>query len=104
MFRVMRVRGSSMAPALEAGALVLLDERAYTQRGPQPGEIVAARPEVLGGRALVKRVCALPAEDAYVLLGDRADDSFDSRAFGPVTRRELIGRVRLSLWPFRNIA
>ena len=37
--------------------------------------------------------------DEYFLLGDHAEGSLDSRTLGPITRRELIGRVRLRVWP-----
>ena len=39
--------------------------------------------------------------DEYFLLGDHAADSLDSRKLGPITRRELIGRAWLRVWPPR---
>ncbi|MBI4200458.1 MAG: signal peptidase I [Chloroflexi bacterium] len=35
----------------------------------------------------------------YVVLGDNRADSRDSRAFGPVHRRHIVGRVWLCYWP-----
>ena len=115
--RLMRIVGESMMPLLRPGALVLVDESAYHHRAPERGEIVAARPMSLSGRAVVKRVAGLPHERAsldyrswalasgeYLLLGDAQHDSFDSRAFGPVTHQELIGRVWLCCWPLRKLS
>jgi len=34
------------------------------------------------------------------VLGDARQGSIDSRTFGPVSRDDVIGQVRLSLWPF----
>ena len=101
-----------MLPALRPGDVVFVQESAYQHRAPRRGDIVVARPPSLGGRAFVKRVLGTPHEevacasrtwslgpDEYFLLGDHVEDSLDSRTLGPITRRELIGRVRLRVWP-----
>ena len=103
-----------MAPVLNPGELVVVQEGAYASTPPRRGEIVAARPAALGGRACVKRVAGIPhervrvgeqewrlREGQFFLLGDRTEHSLDSRAFGPVRREELMGPVRLRLWPWR---
>ncbi|MBI3330656.1 MAG: S26 family signal peptidase [Candidatus Omnitrophica bacterium] len=103
-----------MAPVLNPGELVVVQDGAYASAMPRRGELAAARPAALGGRACVKRVAGLPhervrvgerewplGEGQFFLLGDRAEESCDSRAFGPVARGELIGPVRLRLWPWR---
>jgi signal peptidase I len=36
---------------------------------------------------------------AYFVMGDNRGNSNDSRAFGPVTRDEIVGRVWLRYWP-----
>ncbi len=111
--RLLRVYGHSMAPALNPGELVLVREGEYDLREPRRGEIVAARPAEFGGRAFVKRITALPNErvalggrewqlgpEQFFLLGDRIEHSMDSRIFGPVTRRELVGPVWARVWPW----
>lgn len=37
--------------------------------------------------------------DEYYLLGDNRDSSYDSRRFGPISRRALVGRAWLRGWP-----
>ena len=111
----MRVTGQSMSPTLQPGDLVFVNTRAYHARPPRRGELVAARPSRFGGRALVKRIVGLPGEQLdvegkcwhlgegeFFLLGDQPKDSQDSRVFSPVTRLELIGQVRVRLWPWRR--
>ena len=112
--RLMRVVGRSMTPTLKPGELIFVSAAAYRRRPPRRGELVAARPAALGGRALVKRLIGLPREpvevdgrrwqlgdDQFFLLGDRREQSDDSRTFGPVSRHELLGPVRLRLWPWK---
>ena len=115
--RVMRVYGHSMAPTLQPGAVVLVRVGAYEHRSPRRGEIVAARPAGLGGKAFVKRIVGLPNErvtvedrqwqlsdEQFFLLGDQPEHSLDSRVFGPVSRAELVGPVRVRVWPWKLLA
>ena len=39
-------------------------------------------------------------EDTFLMLGDNSRFSMDSRYFGPVNRRQLIGRAWLTFYPF----
>ena len=40
--------------------------------------------------------------DEYFVLGDNRSDSHDSRAFGPVDQRLILGRVWFRSWPPRS--
>lgn len=110
----MRVYGHSMMPTLAPGALVFVREGVFGFREPRHGEIVAAAPTALGGKPFVKRIVGLPSErvtigaqswqleeNQFFLMGDQVEHSMDSRIFGPVSREELVGPVRLRLWPWK---
>lgn len=115
--RLMRVYGHSMSPLLHPGQLVFIDDSAYEARPPRRGELVAARPDALGGsQAFVKRIAGLPNEKVemdgrewqlgdgeYFLMGDHHTHSIDSRMFGPVRQEELIGPVTARLWPWKRL-
>ena len=43
------------------------------------------------------------AEDEIYVLGDNADESIDSRYFGPITKSNVEGLVLIRIYPFNEI-
>ncbi len=58
-FRLVLVKGQSMAPTLASGELLLVSTRAYLKAPPARGDVVVARYQ---GELIVKRVVGLPGE------------------------------------------
>lgn len=103
--RLMRVVGHSMEPALHPGDLVWVEPLQSQDIGPHTGEIVVARPGRLHGTPVIKRLAEVVCErNEFILRGDNPADSTDSRAFGPVGRQEIVGRIRLRVWPLGRLA
>jgi signal peptidase I len=100
-----RVEGRSMLRAFEPGDRLLVETLSYRLRAPAIGDAVVVRaPE--GGRLDLKRIAAGPGgsvlvrgeerllgPDEWFLLGDNLSESSDSRAYGPVRTRDIVGRV-----------
>jgi signal peptidase I len=82
-----------MRPTLKPGDFVLVNTWAYAWRPPSKGELVVLRSPEEPGRFLVKRVATVLASGGVVVVGDNAERSRDSRHFGPVARRNVVGRI-----------
>jgi nickel-type superoxide dismutase maturation protease len=82
------VEDASMSPTLLPGDRLLVARWGRMRHG----DLVVFEDPQLHGRFLVKRVAArLPG--AYVVIGDNAALSRDSRSFGPVSAGLVVGRV-----------
>ena len=88
-----------MEPALRDGDWIVI---ARLTRPPRVGEIVLARDPRDRNRLVLKRVADLTAH-ACTLLGDRPEESTDSRAFGPVRLDDVLGRAVFRYAPIGRI-
>ncbi|MGA8543220.1 MAG: S26 family signal peptidase [Thermoplasmata archaeon] len=86
------VRDESMRPTLEPGDRLLVDLRAYRDRLPRAGEIVVLVDPEAPERWLVKRVASVDSGAGTIdVRGDATEHARDSRRFGPVPLRSVIG-------------
>ncbi|MDR0551302.1 MAG: signal peptidase I [Spirochaetaceae bacterium] len=93
--------GRSMSPAIESGQILIVNKLSYGLRlpggylmrwaEPKPGDIVVFWTPY--GDLAVKRTAELTCGGCFVALGDNADYSFDSRNYGPVNTRHIVGKV-----------
>ena len=88
-----QVEGESMTPAFSPGERVLVNKAAYLFSRPRPGDLVVVRDPRQPARLLLKRIDRPAGDGGWLVLGDNPPASTDSRAFGPVGREQIVGKV-----------
>jgi len=84
----------SMLPTLRPGDRLLVDPNAYRHRPPEVGDIVVLADPQRRVRWLIKRVSRVDRSAGTVeVRGDAATVARDSRSFGPVPIRSVLGRA-----------
>jgi nickel-type superoxide dismutase maturation protease len=81
-----------MEPSLAPGERVVVARAAYWFLLPKPGDLVVVRDPRQPGRLLIKRL-GEPEGGGWLVHGDNAEASTDSRTFGPVARELIVGKV-----------
>jgi signal peptidase I len=99
------VEGNSMLPTLKPGSVLFVNRSAYGFRFPwmknylvswnvpEKNDIVIFVTPM--GHIAVKRCSEIIAKTQFIALGDNADDSLDSRSYGPVPIDNILGKVSL---------
>ena len=95
MFPIVRFRvdDRSMEPTLNPGDYVLVNRWSYKSGEPARGDLVVVRDPQQPARFLVKRISDVTNGGSCFLAGDNVEFSRDSRAFGPVPKDLVVGRV-----------
>ena len=103
VFDFMIAQGHSMEPAIKSGAVLVVSRLRYGLRfpwrqsyslrwaEPQIGEVVVFYTP--SGELAVKRCIALTERQEFIAEGDNSTLSYDSRAYGPVSVHNIIGKV-----------
>jgi inner membrane protease subunit 1 len=88
-----------MEPTLREGDWIVV---ADLGRPPRVGQVVLVRDPRDPERLMLKRVAAV-ANGACSVLGDRPEESTDSRTFGPVPLANVLGRALFRYGPVGRI-
>ncbi|MEJ2707678.1 MAG: S26 family signal peptidase [Anaerolineales bacterium] len=91
MIRLVKVSGDSLLPVYREGDFVLISKIPFFFHSLSKGDVIVFRHEIYGTMIkLVQRVD--PEKDQIFVVGTR-EQSVDSRQFGPVQRKDLLGKV-----------
>ena len=85
-----------MEPLFKAGDFVVINRLSYLFSQPKPGDIVAVRNPKERDKILLKKIETGISENQYFVVGINQSDSHDSRAFGPVGKDLIFGKVCFS--------
>jgi signal peptidase I len=103
LFDLMVTEGTSMAPAIKPGTVLLISRLVYGLRVPwkdryllrwsvpREGDVVVFYTPA--GDLAVKRCKEVGDKGEFTALGDNSLQSYDSRSYGPVPLDRIIGKV-----------
>ncbi|MEP6847790.1 MAG: nickel-type superoxide dismutase maturation protease [Acidobacteriota bacterium] len=83
------IEGSSMKPTLSEGDAILIVPRSQIEIN----DIVLAHHPYKESVKILKRVSQINDNGSYILLGDNESESTDSRTFGPILPKEILGKA-----------
>jgi nickel-type superoxide dismutase maturation protease len=87
------VEGNSMLPHLKDGEVVLIKPKSRFQ----VGDIVLAQHPFKQSVKILKRIAEIDEKGNYVLTGDNPAESTDSRTFGAVSLKCILGKATCRL-------
>jgi signal peptidase I len=97
MLRFMKVTGDSLSPEFQEGDFVLVSKIPFSLSSIHEGDTVVFNHSEYG--TLIKKVAiAYPENEEYFVVGTHGH-SVDSRRFGNVPRKDLLGKV---IWHIRR--
>jgi signal peptidase I len=96
MFRLLKVTGDSLAPEYREGDFVLVSKIPFYLVPPSPGDVIAFRQPGYG--LLIKRIQNISPDGGLNVIGNHPE-SIDSRVFGTVRRKDILGKV---IWHIRK--
>ena len=86
------------------GETVIISDRGVRVRTQDGASRTLTEPYLASSSDLGKASTTTLAEDEYFLLGDNRAASSDSRVWGPLPKKYIVGRAVLSLFPLRDVA
>jgi nickel-type superoxide dismutase maturation protease len=91
MIQILKVTGESLSPFFLEGDFVVVSKIPFVLRRIRAGDIVVFKHPAYG--TMIKKVDHLSTDGNEVFVLGTHQESTDSRQFGPLSRRQLIGKV-----------
>jgi len=90
MLRLLKLSGDSLAPEYQFGDFVFISKIPYFFTSPAPGDVIAFHQPGYGW--LIKRIQEVLPDGKLNVIGSHPE-SIDSRDFGPIDKKNVIGKV-----------
>ena len=87
--RAIRVEGDSMLPDLKNGDGILINPDAQIV----VGDILLAKHPFKKSVVILKRLAEIDENGNYFLVGDNPSESSDSRTFGAISAKHILGKA-----------
>lgn len=87
-----KINGHSMEPTFKDGDMVLVNKLSYFFIRPKIGNVVVLKRD----KYIIKRIKKID-EDRFFVVGDNKKESTDSRKFGWIKKKDILGKVILKL-------
>ena len=81
------IKGNSMLPTLNPGDCVIINP----ELKPEISDIVLLRHPFIQNLKIVKRIDEITAEGNFIVRGDNPQESTDSRNFGAILAKDILG-------------
>jgi nickel-type superoxide dismutase maturation protease len=91
MIQILKVTGESLSPVFLEGDFVVVSKIPFVLRKIKAGDIVVFQHPVYG--TMIKKVEYISPNGEEIFVLGTHPESTDSRQFGPLQRRQLIGKV-----------
>jgi nickel-type superoxide dismutase maturation protease len=91
MIQILKVTGESLSPLFLEGDFVVVNKIPFVMRKIKAGDIVVFRHPAYG--TMIKQVEHISPDGEQLFVLGTHPESTDSRQFGPLQRRQLIGKV-----------
>ncbi len=96
MPKLLKIVGDSLTPGYQHGDFVLVSKIPFLLHPPSPGDVIAFHQPGYG--LLIKLIQSVNADGEFYVIGTQPE-SIDSRVFGAVRQKDMIGKV---VWHIRK--
>lgn len=83
-----KIEGKSMLPTFKSGDVILVNRFSYLFSKPKVGDVIVLKKK----KFIIKRITKINKNRLFI-KGENKKESTDSRNFGWVDRKEIIGKV-----------
>lgn len=85
-----KIEGKSMEPKFKEGDVILINKLSYLFSKPQVKDIVAIKVGKI--KSIIKKIKEIKG-DKFFVIGENLKESKDSRHFGWVLKKDILGKV-----------